>query len=233
VRRVLLKPAPLEVVSTALTQDELKLTLTVSVKYEVENPVYVASLADPLAELRNFFEGIAAECIRSRPLLSFLSDEGELRNNLKDRYQNALTIKGKYIIHDVLKAIPSGDESLIEINRKTRAAAHERNLIQVEGINREVESHYNLKIAREEAKLNEEMAQLKHEREKEIRELEARSEIMKTAISTLGQVASAGIDPTKLTKEVIGTLVDRVQNARFASDTAPALPEANPNGAGG
>jgi hypothetical protein len=56
VRRVLLNPSPLEVVSTAITQDEMKLTLSIAIKYEVKNPVYVASLSDPLAELENFFE---------------------------------------------------------------------------------------------------------------------------------------------------------------------------------
>ena len=50
-RRVLLSPAPLNDVSAkALTKDQLELTLVVSVKYDVANPAYVASLQAPLTE---------------------------------------------------------------------------------------------------------------------------------------------------------------------------------------
>jgi hypothetical protein len=228
VRRVLLQPGPLEFASTAFTQDELKLTLNVSVKFEVIDPVYVSSLSDPLSELRNLFEGITSEFIRSESLFAFTSDQGKAREQLKVRFQNSGTVKAGYVIHEVLKAIPSGDEGLIDIKRKTRIAAQENELIEVEGINRELESQHNLVIARKEAELAEEIAQNKHEREKEIRELEARADIMKTAISTLGEVAKSGIDPTKLAKDVIGTLVDRVQNTRLASSATPSNPEIPP-----
>jgi len=228
VRRVLLKPGPLEVVSSALTQDQLKLTLTVSIKYEVEDPVYVSSLENPLAELRNLVEGLTVEYIHSKSFAEFVGDEGEVRALLKARLQAEDTISGKYIIHDVLKAIPSGDERLIEITRKTRAAAEQRYLIEEEGKNREVEARHNVTIAREQAQLDEEIAQRKHEREKEIRELEARSEIMKTAISTLGEVAKSGIDPTKLTKEVISSIVERVPTVQLSSDSHTSLPDEHP-----
>jgi len=99
------------------------------------------------------------------------------------------------------------------------------NLIEVEGENREIEASHNLAIAREKANLEELQAQWKHEREKEIRELEARSEIMKATISTLGEVAKSGIDPTKLTKEVISTLVDRVPTIKLTSGQKPILPD--------
>jgi hypothetical protein len=146
-----------------------------------------------------------------------------LRESLRDSFQKASIFEGKYVFHEVLKAIPSGDESIIEIRRKTREATEQKGLLEVEGENREIEASHDLKIARQQASLDEEMAQHKHDREKEIRELEARSEIMKTAISTLGVVASSGIDPTKLAKDVVGTLVDRVQQAQFASASNPGL----------
>lgn len=226
VRRVLLKPGPLEVVASGLTQDHLKLTLTMSFKYEVKDPVYVSSLENPLAELRNLIEGLAVECIHSRSFAEFIGDEGEVRVLLKTRLQGEETILDKYIIHEVLKATPSGDESLVEITRKTRAAAEQRYLVEEEGKNREVEARYTVAIERERVQLDEEIAQRKHEREKEIRELEARSEIIKAAITTLGEVASSGIDPTKLTKEVISTIVEQVPSVQLTSGSRTALPDA-------
>lgn len=225
VRRVLLQPTPLDFTCTALTKDELKITLSISVKYQVEDPVYVSSLSDPISELKNLFEGISSEFLRSDSFTVFIGDEGIMRTELKKRFQNSGMIKDRYTIHEILKAIPSGDESLIEIRRNTRVAAEKNNLIDEEGKNRELEAQHNMVIARGEAELNEEIALRKHEREKEIRELEARADIMKTAISTLGEVAKSGIDPTKLAKDVVGTLVDRVQNTRLTSGTNTSTPE--------
>jgi len=224
VRRVLLKPAPLEISATGLTRDQLELTLNVAIKYEVRDPVYVASLSDPLAELKHFFIGITAECLRSRTFEEFISDEGDARINLFHRFQDAFIFSDKYTLGEVLKVIPTGDERLIEIARQTRAAAQKANLVDLEGQNREIEAAHKLNIARGEATLNEEIAQRKHEREKEIRELEAREEIMKTAIAALGKVAEAGIDPAHLTKEVFSAVVNSVQNTRLASSSTPALP---------
>lgn len=228
VRRVLLKPAPLEISAKGLTRDQLELTLNVAIKYEVRDPVYVASLSDPLAELKHFFIGITAECLRSRTFEEFISDEGDVRTDLYHRFQDAFIFSDKYNLGEVLKVIPTGDERLIEITRKTRAAAQTANLVDLEGQNREIEAAHKLNIARGEATLNEEIAQRKHEREKEIRELEAREEIMKTAIAALGKVAEAGIDPAHVTKEVFSAVVNSVQNTRLASGTNPALPASPP-----
>ena len=225
VRRVLLKPAPLEIVASGLTQDKLKLSLSIAVKYEVKDPVCVASLSDPLVELKNFFEGITAEFIRKESFEYFISAEGSVRKRLKERFDETDTFQGVYLINEVLKVIPTGDETLLEITRKTKAAEQQSNLLEAEGLNREVESKHNLKIARDQAVLDEEIAQRKHEREKEIRELEAREEILKAAINTLGDVAGAGIDPSKVTKDVFETLTERIQNTRFASVTNPSLLE--------
>jgi hypothetical protein len=225
VRRVLLKPPPLEIVASGLTRDLLKLSLTIAIKYEVKEPVVVASLADPLGELKNIIEGISSEFIRLNSFDYFISDEGAVRKQLQNRIQDTDTVKGIYLIYEVLKAIPSGDETLLEISRQTEAAKKQKGLIEAEGLNREEEAKHDLEIARKQADLDDEMARRKHEREKEIRELEAREEILKTAISALGQVAGAGIDPSKVTKDVIGTLADSIQHTHLANVSTPALPE--------
>mgnify|MGYP001138524585 CR=1 FL=1 len=222
VRRVLLKPAPLEISTTGLTRDQLQLTLSVAIKYEVQDPVYVASLSDPLAELKNFFIGKTAECLRSKTFDEFISDEGEVRIDLYHRFQDAFVFRGKYLISDILKVIPTGDERLVEIARQTRAAAEKAHLVKLEGQNREIDATYNLNIARNEAGLDEEIAQHKHEREKEIRQMEARADLMKTAIESIAEVSKLGVNPTPIVKDVLG-LIDNMQHTQLASGANPAL----------
>jgi hypothetical protein len=223
VRRVLLKPAPLEIVATGLTKDELKLSLSIAVKYEVQAVEYIASLSDPIEELKNIFEGATSEYVRSNPFGYFINDKGDVRTELKERFERSETIKGRYLINEVLKAIPSGDETLIEISRKTEAAKLQGGLVEAEGENRQTEAKHNLAIGRDQAMLDEEIAQRKHEREKAIRELEAKEEILKTALNAIGQVAAAGIDPSKVTQDVIGSLTNSVQNTRLTAGTTPTL----------
>jgi hypothetical protein len=138
-RRILLSPPPLvDVKATALTNDQLELTLVVSVKYFVEDPVYVAKLSEPISELNNLMAGVIVEQIHGKTLVDIVKDEGSLRINLKNKLNESSSIKSYFKIEEVLKAIPTGDERIIEIIRQTKQAIQRQALVEQEGINKEL-----------------------------------------------------------------------------------------------
>jgi hypothetical protein len=218
VRRVLLKPAPLtDVKSKALTSDKLELTLTVSLKYEVRDPVSIASLQDPLAELSNRVAGAIAEYIRGQSFESIISDDGQMRAQLQQRLVASPSIRDAFNIIEVLKALPSGDERLIEASRKARAAEAEQPLIEQTGINKLTEAKYLGQIALAEAEMQDAMAQRQHERDMEQQQLHERSQLMQQAIKTFGDIASAGINPSKMIGDVMGLVTGQAQPAQQPS----------------
>ena len=222
VRRVLLKPAPLEIAATSLTADQLELTLTVAVKYEVSDAVYVASLQDPLAELTNLAIGVVAEYIRTRVFTELVADEGAVRAHLQERLSRSPSIEGKYVVYEVLKALPSGDERLIEVERKTRAAKAEAELTDATGQNKLTESNYQRKIDQAKADLQDDLDRRKHERELERMRIDRQTELAKAAIVTAGEVAKSGMDPTKITNGIVGLLIGQVPESRPATTDGSA-----------
>lgn len=226
-RRVLLKPAPLTIISEALSKDELKVSLEITVKYEVKDPVYVSSLQDPIAELSNMLEGVTAECIRAKTSNELVGSQGNLREWLLERLSPSALIKDKYTINDVLKVIPTIDELYIEVRRQTNEAILKKGLVDADGENRKIEAKYNLDIKRQEVELQTQIDQKEHERVMEKLELEKRAEVAKTAIAALGQVAGSGIDPTRLAREVIGNLVDPLANHKHTIQLTEGEVESN------
>jgi hypothetical protein len=206
-----------DVKAKALTSDKLELTLTVSLKYEVRNPVKIASLQDPLAELINRVVGAIAEYIRSQTFERIISDDGsgtgQVRADLQQRLTVSRSIQDVFTIVDVLKALHSGDERLIEAARKTREAEAQQGLIEQTGINKLTEAKYEGQIARAEAEMQDVMAQRQHERNLELQQLEARSQLMQQAIKTFGEIASGGINPSKMIGEVIGMVTGQAPTA--------------------
>ncbi|MCB8924064.1 MAG: hypothetical protein H6652_00395 [Ardenticatenaceae bacterium] len=208
VRRVLLKPAPLEVTAEALTADQRQLSIDVAIKFKVKDPVHVASLENPINELTNVAEGIISEYIRTRQLVELMADSGQTRSELLNKLVNSTSITQHYDIVEVLKALPSGDESLIEIARAQELAQAESSLLDAQGQNKMIEARYNAEITKGEAKIKDEFDERVHQRQMEQATLKGQMDLAKSAIETLGQVAASGIDPTPLAKDIIAKLAN-------------------------
>jgi len=211
-RRVLLSPAPLNDVSAKeLTSDRLPLTLLVSVKYEVADPVYVASLQAPLSELTNLITGKVAEYIRSDTLENIVRDDGSLRQRLRQQIEMSPTISGTYNIIEVLKALPTGDERIIEIIRQTREALQSSALIEQEGRNRALAANYDLAIEKAEAELTDEFEQRQHIREMAMVHLQRRFDVQTELVRTIAAVAAAGGDATSAIREIQALVLQPAQ----------------------
>jgi len=206
-RRILLSPTPLEdIKATALTSDQLELTLVVSVKYSVSDPVYVASLSAPISELTNLITGVVVELIHGHTLEDIIKDDGTLRQMLKQKLGESITIKNFFKIDEVLKALPTGDERIIEIIRKTREAIQKQALIEQEGENKVRAADFDLAIKKAEARLKEEFDQRQHKREMEMLRMQQEYEAVRELMRTIAQVAASGVNPKPAIKGDQGNL---------------------------
>jgi hypothetical protein len=202
-RRVLLSPAPLNDVSAeALTADHLNLTLKVSVKYTVADPAYVAGLEDPLSELNNLLTGASAEYIRSQTLEGIVRDDGTLRRDLKRRMEESETIRSRYHVIEVLKALPTGDERMIEIIRQTREAIQRQALVEQESKNLQVAADYELAARRAREELRDEFEQRQHVRDLELNHLHNQFELQREVMRSIAAIAASGINPTAAIREI-------------------------------
>lgn len=202
-RRVLLSPSPLEdIQGKALTSDQLELTLVVSIKYSVVNPIYVASLSAPLSELTDQIIGVLVEQIHANTLEGIVRDDGKLRQAIKDQLQKSDGIRDHYRIDGVLKALPTGDERIIEIIRKTKEAITKQALIEQEGQNKIIEADYNHVIKRAEADIQDEYNQRQHVRDLEIQRLKQEYETLLEFTRSIAQIAASGINPGPAIKEI-------------------------------
>lgn len=209
-RRVMLQPAPLaDVRATALTMDQLQMTLVVSVKYTVTDPAHVASLQDPMSELTDALVGIVSEYIRSKRCADIVSDVGGLREELKYYLQQSPVFGQYYGVTAVLKALPSGDDRLFEIERKKRIELGRQVLVDLEGENRARAAEYDQQIAARAAQLQDGIAQRDHDRQMEMRRAELQAQTDQTLIQAISQVAAAGMDPSK----ALTPLIERGQQA--------------------
>lgn len=231
-RRVQLQPAPLtDVRATALTSDQIELTLTVSVKYEVVDPGYVASLQDPIGELTNLVIGCAAEFIRSKSFESTVGDEGRLRPLLKQVLEREPSIRGRYSIVQILKALPSGDDRLIEIVRQRRIAAAEHGLTEERGKNRLIEAQYDQQIAARKADLQEMMADRQHGRQMEELHAKLAAETQQSFLQAFADIAAAGMDPSKLAPLLTSDRSSvKTQGRGLLEDRSQPIPESNRGG---
>lgn len=212
-RRVLLQPAPMSDISAkALTKDQLELTLIVSAKYNVVDPIYVASLQAPLTELRDLIVGLIAEYIRSDTLDSIFSDDGSLRSTLKDHLENAASLLGHYRVTEILKALPTGDERLLELVRQKRIAETRSGLIEIEGRNKEKEAGYQQSIDRQSALVQDELANRQHVRDMEKQAAQLAAEKQISAYKVISDIASSGID-VRPVLPLLGAAVAGAQNA--------------------
>lgn len=219
-RRILLSPAPMEdIKATALTSDQLELTLVVSIKYYVSNPVYVASLSAPLSELTNLMVGVVVELIHGHTLEDIVKDDGTLRQMLKDKLGESITIKNFFRIEEVLKALPTGDERIIEIIRKTREALQKQALIDQEGQNKARAADFDLTIEKAKVQLKDEFDQRQHGREMEMLRMQQEYEAVRELMRTIAQVAASGVNPGPALKEIRSIL------SQTKSESAPALPK--------
>jgi hypothetical protein len=222
-RRILLQPAPLDVEAKALTRDQLELTLKVSVKYTVKNPTYIASVQAPLSELENLVIGVAAEHIRAETLESIVTDDGALRQALRLRLENAPSLKGRFTFIEVLKALPTGDERMIEIIRQTQEVIAKREYVEEMGRNRVAEAKVQQEIERLQADLQEEKAQRDHARIMESATAQNDTTIRIEVIRAMAQAASSGLGNAEALR-IFSQLV-RGPNYQTAAQLAAASPK--------
>jgi hypothetical protein len=206
IRRVLLNPEPLEATAEALTSDQLHASLQVSIKYRVIDPVHVASTAAPVAELTNAAQGVLSEFIRSKKLTELIEDsQGLARDELRNRLAASSAVAGHFEIIEVLKALVSGDEGLVDVGRKVRVAEAEADLVDAEGRNAVAQALFDIEIAQGKAELEDELAQREHRRRMETLRAEQQGEVAREAIRTMGQVLSAGMDGAPLRELISGS----------------------------
>lgn len=198
-RRVLLRPAPLvDIAATSLTADQLSLTLTLSVQYTVANPQYVSTLERPIEVLQQRVIGAIAEYVRSDSLTAILQDDGTLRAELRERLNEAASIREGFTIVEVLKALPSGDERFIELARQARMMEMKQPLIALENQNKiaAFSAEYQidmLKLQRDEQRRNAE-----HQRQMQQQQADLDAQKFQNMAASLGLAASTGNDPSRL-----------------------------------
>ena len=217
-RRVLLRPAPLtDIRAHALTKDQLDLTLTVSVNYLVRDPKLVASMEAPIHTLTQLVTGITAEYIRGERLEDIVHDDGLLRTTLRDRLNVSPSLRDAFEIIEVLKALPTGDERLIEIARQTRAEKARTTLIGAQGKNLLAEAQVALEITRMHADMDEQRKAADHQRVMVIREAELKAQNLQSMAAAMALAASSGGDTAKL--------ADMFLNLIGKPNIAPSLPD--------
>ncbi len=212
--RVLMKPAPLEIQAQALSSDEIKVGLDVSLKYEVIDPIYAASTQDPLEELSNLLIGVTAESMRRFTSNEVISADDQVKQLIKSKLNSSPIVSNHYRIVEILKVMPTIDESLINIRKQIKEATEKATLIEAQGQNKEIESVSNLKIARLEAQLQEEIKNLDHEKEIQKMRIQSSTEIAKAGLEALGTIGSGGIDPRGVVKDVMGVFMPPGQGLR-------------------
>lgn len=203
-RRVLLQPAALTDLSAkGQTSDQFALTLVTTVKYTVTNPVYVATQQAPITQLVELISGRIAEYVRSDTLENIFSDsEGTIRKKLKVQMESSPSVRGYYSIAEVLKALPTGDERVIELIRKIRFETNRSGLIEQEGANALAEAEYKQQIKRREEELRDEFARRQHERDLEMKQMTLQFQVLQEVVSMVGQVASSGVNPAGTIEEI-------------------------------
>lgn len=212
--RVLLKPAPLEIQAQALSSDEIKVGLDVSLKFEVIDPIYAASTQEPLLELSNLLIGATAESMRRVNSTEVISADNQVKQLIKSKLTSSPIVSNHYRIVEILKVMPTIDESLINIRKQIKEAKEKTTLIEAQGQNKEIESVSNLKIARLEAQLQEEIKSLDHEKELQKMKIQSSTEIAKAGLEALGTIGSGGIDPRGVVKDVMGVFMPTGQGLR-------------------
>lgn len=220
-RRVLLRPAPLiDVSAKALTSDQLDLMLTVSINYRVTDPLKVTAMEAPIPILTNIVMALVAEHIRSDMLTNIVKDEGQLRATLRERLNAAPSLRDTFEVIEVLKAIPLGDERLIEIGRQVREEEARTALIAAEGKNRAAEHGFSHDIAELRMQLEEQQKETEHRRKMQLREAELMAQNFQSMAAAMALAASAGGDTAKLADMFLK--ITSKSNISEAPDALPA-----------
>lgn len=198
-RRVLLRPAPLiDLSASALTSDQMDVTLTVSINYTVRQAQQVAAMERPIETIRQLVVGIVAEHIRTDTLLNILGDNGQLRQELCDRLNCAPSIRELFNVVEVLKALPTGDERFIELGRKMREAELRQPLIDLEGRNRTASFVFDHEISAMRASLDEQLQTAAHQRAMQRRQAELDAQNFQSMAASIALAASTGADPARV-----------------------------------
>ena len=120
-------------------------------------------------------------------------------------------------IIEVLKALPTGDERLIEIARQTRAEKARTTLIGAQGKNLLAEAQVALEITRMHADMDEQRKAADHQRVMVIREAELKAQNLQSMAAAMALAASSGGDTAKL--------ADMFLNLIGKPNIAPSLPD--------
>ncbi len=204
--RVLLKPAPLVVNSTAFSKDSLKVKIETSVKFEVIDPGYVCSVQSPVDELSAVTSQAVADCISNYISSQLISENSGIRDYILTQMRKSNIVIDHYDVIEVLQVVPSIDERFMEIEKKTKEASLKAPLIQAEKANELRAARVDLQIESEKDVLSQKILDKEQERRMELEILKQRSETIRAGLEAIKGMAMGGIDPTIFTRDVLSAI---------------------------
>jgi len=144
IKHVLLYPEPRQniTVQGIRSSDQWLVTLTVSVKYEVVDPVRVAGLPDPISELDQLIQGALIDYIGKHQAASFTGSEKQVKEVVLGVLKESETLRSFKIV-EVLKAQAQPEQGAIEPIRDLGIEDKRRELAEKQAARKEVEALVN------------------------------------------------------------------------------------------
>lgn len=193
VHRVLLNPARLDVTATSLTSDQFEAALEISLNYQVINPVLIVNEQQPIASLRDHIQGMVREYIGSMNLSSILFATSNLRQELKSKFSASSFISARYKVEEVLKALPSGDERLPEVERQKQQQSASLDLIDIEGELSMKAAKYQLEIDELKMLQDDKFANRDFVRQWSMQKMELDAQLQQKLLDTFASMVNGGI----------------------------------------
>jgi hypothetical protein len=141
IKHVLLYPEPRQniTVQGIRSSDQWLVNLTVSIKYEVVDPVRVAGLPDPISELDQLIQGALIDYIGKHQAASFTGSEEQVKKVVLGVLQESETLRNFKIV-EVLKAQAQPEQGAIEPIRDLGIEDKRRELAEKQAARKEVEA---------------------------------------------------------------------------------------------
>jgi len=207
-RRVLLKPAPLDIMVQALTKGtpQFSVAVTVTVQYRLEDAARVASEMLPLRTFESIVQGILVQYIRQYSQDELLTTPHNLQMPLEVAIRSDSTLALLFNEIRILKLIARGDERVIEVHRATAEATAQIGLTLQQNESKAISARYDIKIDEERAKLNQQKADAQHQRDMEILQHNSQAQLQQTLLNAIAATASAGGNVEAIVRAAAGLL---------------------------
>lgn len=131
IKHVLLYPEPRKDIKLeqARSNDNWPVTLTISVDYEVADPVRIAGLGDPISKLDELIQGALIDYVGQHRAESFTGNQAHLKKIILDALKKSEALK-IFNIKEILKAKADVDERAIKDKRDDTLALENEDLKQ-------------------------------------------------------------------------------------------------------